>query len=67
MVRNILAVIAGIVIGSVANIALIELGHILIAPPPGADLSTLEGVKAAMPSFGPEQFIFPFLAHAGGA
>ena len=67
MVRSILAVIAGLVVGSIVNMGLIALGHGVIAPPPGADLSTLEGVKAAMPLFGPEQFIFPFLAHAGGS
>jgi len=67
MVRSILAVIAGLVVGSIVNMGLIALGHVVIAPPPGADLSTLEGVKAAMPLFGPEQFIFPFLAHAGGS
>ena len=67
MVRSILAVIAGLVAGSIVNMGLIALGHGVIAPPPGADLSTLEGVKAAMPLFGPEQFIFPFLAHAGGS
>ena len=67
MVRSILAVIAGLVVGSIVNLGLIALGHVVIAPPPGADLSTLEGVKAAMPLFGPEQFIFPFLAHAGGS
>ncbi len=67
MIRNILAVIAGLVVGSIVNMGLIALGHVIIAPPAGTDLSTLEGVKAAMPLFGPEQFIFPFLAHAGGA
>jgi hypothetical protein len=67
MIRSVLAVIAGLVIGMVVNMGLIHVGHIVIAPPPGSDLSTLEGVKAAMPFFGPEQFIFPFLAHAGGS
>jgi len=67
MIRSILAVLAGLVIGAIVNLSLISLGHIVIAPPPGFDLSTLEGVKAAMPFFGPEQFIFPFLAHAGGS
>lgn len=66
MVRNILAVIAGIVVGSIVNMALINLGHAVVALPPGSDVSTMEGVRAAMQNFGPEQFIFPFLAHAGG-
>ena len=66
MVRNILAVIAGIVVGMIVNMGLINLGHAVIALPPGADVSTMEGIARAMPMFGPEQFIFPFLAHAGG-
>lgn len=66
MLRNILAVIAGLVIGSIVNMGLINLGHFLIALPPGADVSSMEALAASMPSFGPEQFIFPFLAHAGG-
>ena len=66
MVRNILAVIAGIVLGSLVNGGLIQLGHMVIALPPGTDVSTMEGLRAAMPNFGPEQFIVPFVAHAGG-
>lgn len=66
MIRNVLAVIVGIVIGSIVNMGLINLGHAVIPLPPGTDVSTMEGVAAAMPLFGPEQFIFPFLAHACG-
>ena len=67
MIRNILSVIAGLVAGSIVNMLLINLGHVIVALPPGSDVSTMEGLVAAMPNFGPEQFIFPFLAHAGGA
>lgn len=66
MIRNILAVIAGLVAGTLVNMGLISLGHAVIALPPGADVSSMEALAAAMPRFGPEQFIFPFLAHAGG-
>jgi hypothetical protein len=66
MIRNILAVIAGLVAGTLVNGGLIRLGHAVVAVPPGTDVSTMEGIAAAMPLFGPEQFIFPFLAHAGG-
>ena len=66
MIRNIVAVVAGLVIGSIVNMSLISLGHVVVALPPGADVSTFDGVRAAMPNFGPEQFVFPFLAHAGG-
>ena len=66
MIRNILAVIVGLVIGSIVNGSLINLGHMVVALPPGSDVSTMDGVRLAMQSFGPEQFIFPFLAHAVG-
>ena len=66
MIRNILGVIAGIIVGTLVNGGLIQLGHAVVALPPGTDVSTMEGIAAAMPLFGPEQFIFPFLAHAGG-
>ena len=38
----------------------------IIPPPSGADVTTMEGLKASMHLFGPKNFIFPFLAHAGG-
>ena len=66
MIRNILAVVTGIVLGSLLNGGLISLGHIVIALPPGADVSSYEALKMSMPLFGAEQFIFPFLAHAVG-
>ncbi|MFA5684531.1 MAG: hypothetical protein WCZ65_06040 [Lysobacteraceae bacterium] len=64
--RLIVAVILGLVLGSLVNMALIMLGGLLIAPPPGADLSTAEGLRAAAPQLAPRHFLFPFLAHALG-
>jgi hypothetical protein len=66
MIRNILAVIAGLIAGTLVNGGLIQLGHAVVALPPGTDVSSMDGLAAAMPSFGAEHFIFPFLAHAGG-
>ncbi len=65
-VRNILAVIAGLVIGGIINMALIQIGPSVIPPPNGADVTTTEGLKEAMHLFEPKHFIFPFLAHALG-
>ena len=65
-IRNILAVVTGLVIGSVVNMALIALGGKLIPLPEGADTSTMENLKASMPLMEPRHFLFPFLAHAGG-
>lgn len=64
--RNILAVVAGLVIGSIVNMGLINVSGYAIPPPAGADLTTTEGLKAAMHLFEPKHFIFPFLAHALG-
>lgn len=64
--RNILAVVIGLLVANVLNMALINLGHRVVALPPGADVSSMDGLKIAMQSFGPEQFIFPFIAHAVG-
>ena len=64
--RLILAVIAGIVVGSLANMALIMVSGHIIPPPTGIDTTPTEGLKAAMPLFEPKHFLFPFLAHAVG-
>jgi hypothetical protein len=66
MIRNILAVVAGFIVGSIANMTLINVGHAVVGLPPGADVSTMEGVKAAMAQFTPIHFTVPFIAHAGG-
>jgi hypothetical protein len=62
----VLAVLLGIVVGSVVNMALITVSGKVIAPPLGADVTTTEGLKAAMHLFEPRHFLFPFLAHSLG-
>jgi hypothetical protein len=64
--KNILAVVAGLIAGSVVNGGIIAVSGSLIPPPAGADVSTMEGLKASMHLFGPEHFLMPFLAHALG-
>ncbi len=66
IIRNILAVIVGLVVGSVVNMSLIMVSGSIIPPPEGADLTTVEGLKASMHLFEPKHFVFPFLAHALG-
>ncbi|MER2999319.1 hypothetical protein [Pontibacter populi] len=66
IIRNILAVVAGIIIGSLVNMGLISISGSIIPPPNGADVTTTEGLKATMHLFEPKHFIFPFLAHALG-
>src|SRR5687768_13850272 len=65
-VRNVLAVIAGLVVGSVLNGAIISISGKVIPPPGDADVTTMEGLKASLHLFEPKHFIMPFLAHALG-
>lgn len=66
LARNLLAVVAGFVAGSIVNMGLIMVSGSIIAPPAGADVTTTEGLKASMHLFEPKHFLFPFLAHALG-
>lgn len=66
ILRNILAVIAGLVLGSIANMAVLMVSNNIIPLPAGADNTTAEGLKATIHLFEPKHFIFPFLAHAVG-
>lgn len=66
IIKNILAIIAGIIFGSAVNMAIIMVSGSIIPPPDGADVTTTEGLKSSMHLFQPRHFIFPFLAHALG-
>lgn len=66
IVRLLIAVIAGIVAGSAVNMGLILLGPSIIAPPPGVDMSTTQGMQAGMSLLTAKHFVFPFIAHALG-
>ena len=65
-VKNVLAVIAGLVIGSAVNMGIIMISGSIIPPPEGADITTMKGLIESMHLMGPQHFIFPFLAHALG-
>lgn len=62
--RNVLAVIAGWLGGSVINMALVNAGDALY--PTGVDPNDMEAFKEIMPTLGTEHFVFPLLAHALG-
>ena len=66
MLRSILGIVIGLVLGSMVNMAFVTVSASVIAPPPGADMTTVEGLTAAMPRLEAKHFVFPFLAHALG-
>lgn len=67
ILKNILAVIAGVILGGIVNMSLVTLGPSIIPPPAGVDMMTAEGLAEGMRLMTPKHFIFPFLAHALGA
>lgn len=64
--QNILAVLAGIVLGSIVNMTIVNTGPHVIPLPAGADVTTMEGLRDSMKLMTPVNFICPFLAHALG-
>jgi hypothetical protein len=66
IIKNILAVVTGVILGSAVNMAIIMISGSIIPPPEGADVTSMEGLKASMHLFRPQNFIMPFLAHAFG-
>lgn len=66
VVKNVLAVVGGVVVGSIVNMGLVNIGPAVIPLPEGADVSTMEGLRDSMALFTPANFIPPFLAHALG-
>lgn len=66
LLRNALAILAGVAIGGGVNMALITLGPSLIPPPAGVDVSNAESLSKGMHLFEPRHFAMPFLAHASG-
>jgi hypothetical protein len=64
--KNILAVVLGLIIGGTVNMSIIMASGSIIPPPEGTNLTTAEGLEAAMPLMEPKHFLLPFLAHALG-
>jgi len=66
VLRNLLAVIVGLVVGGAVNMALIMVSPHVIAPPPGVDVTDTQSLSVSIHLFEPKHFLFPFLAHALG-
>ena len=67
ILRNIFAVVLGVAIGGVINMALVNLGPMFIPPPPGVDINNVESINESIHLYQPKHYLIPFLAHALGA
>lgn len=65
ILRNILAVVAAWIAGSIVNMGLVQLGHIVF-PLEGLDPNDMEAMVKAAPTLDDKHFIFPVIAHALG-
>lgn len=66
VLRNALAVILGVVLGGIVNMAIVMVNPLLIPAPPGVDVNDAESLAKGIHLFGPQHFVMPFLAHALG-
>ncbi|MEJ2595934.1 MAG: hypothetical protein P8100_12610 [bacterium] len=66
VIRNILAVILGIVLGGALNMGIITISDFIIPLPEGVDATSMESLINSMHLYEPKHFIMPFLAHALG-
>lgn len=66
ILRNIIAVVTGLVVGGALNMALVTVGPYIIPPPAGIDVTDPQSLKVTIHLLKPLNFAFPFLAHALG-
>lgn len=66
ILRNVLAVIAGIAVGMIVNGAIIGLTSNLIPLPEGVDPENLESINENIHRYDLKHFLVPFMAHALG-
>ncbi|XZE53014.1 hypothetical protein SH139x_004727 [Planctomycetaceae bacterium SH139] len=61
-----MAVVAGVLIGSALNMAIITVGPMVIPPPDGVDMSDMDKFAENLKLLKPTNFLAPWLAHALG-
>ena len=66
ILKNILALVGGVVVGGIVNMGLIMISSSVIPLPEGVDPTNVESLKESMHLFEAKHFLFPFLAHALG-
>lgn len=66
LLKNVLALVLGLVGGSIINMLIVTISPHIIPPPANADVTTEEGLKQSIHLFQPIHFLMPFLAHSIG-
>ena len=66
IIKNILAAVAGIILGSIVNMGILIIGMTLIPFPEGVNVWDPESLANGMSKFGLQHFAPPFFAHALG-
>ncbi len=66
ILKNILAVVAGIVVGSLVNMGILMISGSIAPLPEGVDPNNIDSINANIHLYEGIHFLFPFLAHALG-
>ncbi len=64
IVRNIIAVVLGLIVGNVVNMGLVQVGYAVFTP--DIDVNDMKELAKFMEDADMKYFIFPFIAHALG-
>lgn len=64
--RNILVTLLGVIVGSIVNMSIINIGPSIIPLPEGVTPGDMESLKEHIADFTARDYIIPFLAHALG-
>lgn len=64
--KNVLAVIVGLVVGGIVNMAIVIMSSFIIPPPTGVNVTSMDSINANLHLYQPKHFLLPFLAHAIG-
>lgn len=66
ILRNVLAVVLGILAGGAVNMGILLLGMAILPPPPGVDIMDIASINAHIHEYTFAAFMVPFAAHALG-
>lgn len=66
ILRNLLVLFSGIVIGYYVNMSILMLSPIMTPPPEGMDVTNAASIKEHLHLIGPKYYIIPFIADAVG-